>query len=150
MRRKVWSFGIGRRSVAGMLVFMSAVLSPLSCPFRRRADLELEVVALRHQLNALRRQRPGRSRLYSGDRLPSGEACYGGAVTRGASTAMPPAPSAARRTHRAAQARAITIDLVSVHYRIRDQRFSCDYQHPLPISLTAERRGANRKPLKIN
>jgi hypothetical protein len=113
MRRKVWSFGIGRRSVAGMLVFMSAVLSPLSCPFRRRADLELEVVALRHQLNALRRQRPGRSRLYSGDRLLSGEACYGGAVTRGASTAMPPAPSAARRTHRAAQARAITIDLVS-------------------------------------
>jgi hypothetical protein len=38
MRRKVWSFGIGRRSVAGMLVFMFAVLSLLDCRFGSPTD----------------------------------------------------------------------------------------------------------------
>src|SRR5215470_6828128 len=52
-----------------MLAIASATLSLLSIRLRRRASLELEVVALRHQLMVLRRQRPGRPRLLPGDRL---------------------------------------------------------------------------------
>jgi putative transposase len=37
--------------------------------FRSRAVLELENLALRHQLHVLRRQRPGRPRLFTLDRL---------------------------------------------------------------------------------
>ena len=37
--------------------------------FRSRASLELELIALRHQVTVLRRQRPGRPRLFSIDRL---------------------------------------------------------------------------------
>jgi hypothetical protein len=37
--------------------------------FRSRAVLELENLALRHQLHVLRRQRPGRPRLFAIDRL---------------------------------------------------------------------------------
>ena len=58
-----------RRSVAGMLAFISAFFSWLAGRFRSRAELELEVFALRHQLAILRRQRPGRPRLCSIDRL---------------------------------------------------------------------------------
>ena len=36
---------------------------------RRRASLELELIALRHQVSVLRQQRPGRLRLFSTDRL---------------------------------------------------------------------------------
>jgi hypothetical protein len=47
---------------------------PLSFPcsraaFARRASLEPELVALRHQVIVLRRQRPDRLRLHSADRL---------------------------------------------------------------------------------
>ncbi len=52
-----------------MLAFISVLLSWLACRFRSRAELELEVVALRHQLAVLRRQRPGRPRLSELDRL---------------------------------------------------------------------------------
>ena len=52
-----------------MLAIASAILSLLSFRLRRRASLELEIVALRHQLMVLRRQRPGRPRLLPGDRL---------------------------------------------------------------------------------
>lgn len=52
-----------------MLTFMSAILTLLSCRLRSRADLELEILALRHQLSVLRRQRRGRARLVSADRL---------------------------------------------------------------------------------
>jgi putative transposase len=52
-----------------MLAFTSALFSWLACRFRSRADLELEVIALRHQLAVLRRQRPGRTRISSIDRL---------------------------------------------------------------------------------
>jgi hypothetical protein len=52
-----------------MLAFISAFFSWLACRFRSRAELELEVSALRHQLAILRRQRPGRARLCSIDRL---------------------------------------------------------------------------------
>jgi hypothetical protein len=37
--------------------------------FRSRTVLELENLALRHQLHVLRRQRPGRPRLFTIDRL---------------------------------------------------------------------------------
>jgi putative transposase len=52
-----------------MLAYISALLSWLAGRFRGRAELELEVIALRHQLAVLRRQRPGRLRLSALDRL---------------------------------------------------------------------------------
>src|ERR1700682_1779408 len=52
-----------------MIALLSAVGSLLSFRVRSRATLELELVALRHQLTVLRRQRPGQPRLFSADRL---------------------------------------------------------------------------------
>jgi putative transposase len=52
-----------------MIIILSALVSVLSFRFRSRASLELKLVALRHQLIVLRRQRPRRLRLYSADRL---------------------------------------------------------------------------------
>ena len=48
---------------------MHSLFSWLSSRFRSRLELELEVIALRHQLAVLRRQRPGRTRLFSIDRV---------------------------------------------------------------------------------
>ena len=56
-------------TVVGMITLLSAVGSLLSFRLRSRASLELELVALRHQVTVLRRQRPGRPRLFSTDRL---------------------------------------------------------------------------------
>ena len=42
-----------------MLTLLSALGSLLSFRFRNRLTLELELVALRHQLTVLRQQRPG-------------------------------------------------------------------------------------------
>ena len=52
-----------------MLTILSALVSVLFCRFRGRSSLELEVVALRHQLAVLRRQHPGRPRIGAWDRL---------------------------------------------------------------------------------
>src|SRR5580692_9649550 len=52
-----------------MIALLSAVGSLLSFRVRSRASLELELVALRHQVTVLHRQRPGRPRLFSTDRL---------------------------------------------------------------------------------
>jgi putative transposase len=52
-----------------MFALITTLSSLLVCRFRSRAALELEVVALRHQLVVLRRQQPGRPRLTSLDRL---------------------------------------------------------------------------------
>ena len=52
----------------GTILF--AVASIISFRFRSRAALELELIALQHQLAVLRRQRPGRPQLSSLDRLP--------------------------------------------------------------------------------
>jgi putative transposase len=52
-----------------MITILSALLSMLSFRLRSRASLELELVAWRHQLIVLRRQRPRRLRLHSADRL---------------------------------------------------------------------------------
>jgi hypothetical protein len=57
------------RSVTGMRAITSALFSWLACRFRSRAEMELEVVALRRQLAVPRRQRPGRIRLSPVDRL---------------------------------------------------------------------------------
>ena len=52
-----------------MLTVLSALTSLISFRLRSRASLELEVVALRHQVNVLRRQRPSQPRLFAADRL---------------------------------------------------------------------------------
>jgi putative transposase len=52
-----------------MIALLSAVGSLLSFRVRGRVSLELELVALRHQVTVLRRQRLGRPRLFSTDRL---------------------------------------------------------------------------------
>src|SRR5882757_6034559 len=52
-----------------MIALLSAVGSLLLFRVRSRASLELELVALRHQVTVLRRQRPGQPRLFSTDRL---------------------------------------------------------------------------------
>src|SRR5258707_5741762 len=52
-----------------MITLLYAVGSLLSFRLRSRASLELELVALRHQVTVLRRQRPGQPRLFAADRL---------------------------------------------------------------------------------
>src|SRR6202051_4319762 len=52
-----------------MLAFISELLSWLAGRFRNRAELELEIIGLRHQLAVLRRQRPGRAPLSALARL---------------------------------------------------------------------------------
>src|SRR5579872_3894147 len=52
-----------------MFTILSAMVSLTSFRFRRRASLELELLALRHEVAVLRRQRPGRISLHRGDRL---------------------------------------------------------------------------------
>jgi hypothetical protein len=52
-----------------MPAFISTLLFWLACRIRSRAELELELIALVHQLVVLDRQRPGRLRLCSVDRL---------------------------------------------------------------------------------
>ena len=48
---------------------MHSIVAAIACRFRSRAVLELENLALRHQLHILRRQRPVRPRLFTIDRL---------------------------------------------------------------------------------
>ena len=52
-----------------MVTILSTLVSLLSFGVRSRASLELELVALRHQVTVMRRQHPGRLRLFSTDRL---------------------------------------------------------------------------------
>jgi putative transposase len=52
-----------------MITILSALAALLSFRVRSRASLELELVALRHRVTVLRRQRPGQLRLVSTDRL---------------------------------------------------------------------------------
>jgi putative transposase len=52
-----------------MASILSAVVSLFAFRFRSRASLEIELIAVRHQLAVLRRQRPGRPQLSLLDRL---------------------------------------------------------------------------------
>src|SRR3977135_1751800 len=52
-----------------MIAILSTVISILAFRFRRCASLELELIALRHQVSVLRRQHPGRLRLFTVNRL---------------------------------------------------------------------------------
>jgi putative transposase len=52
-----------------MVAILSALVSIFAFRFRGRASLEIELIALRHQVTVLRRQRPGRPQLSSLDRL---------------------------------------------------------------------------------
>src|ERR1035441_10183391 len=52
-----------------MLELERSVISVVARRLRSRAAVELENLALRHQLHVLRRQRPGRPRLFAIDRL---------------------------------------------------------------------------------
>src|SRR5271163_150937 len=52
-----------------MLKLVRSIVARLVRLFRSRAVVELENLALRHQLHVLRRQRPGRLRLFTFDRL---------------------------------------------------------------------------------
>ena len=52
-----------------MHTFISALCTMVACRLRSRADLELELIALRHQLAVLRRQRRGRPWLTAADRM---------------------------------------------------------------------------------
>ena len=52
-----------------MMTILSALVSILAFRVRSRASLELELIALRHQVTVLRRQRPSRLQFWSADRL---------------------------------------------------------------------------------
>jgi hypothetical protein len=52
-----------------MITILSTLVSLLSFRVRSRASLELELIALRHQVIVLRRGRPRRLRLFLTDRL---------------------------------------------------------------------------------
>ena len=52
-----------------MLKHVHSIVAAIARLFRGRAVLELENLALRHQLQVLRRQRPGRPRLFTIGRL---------------------------------------------------------------------------------
>jgi hypothetical protein len=52
-----------------MLKLVRSIVPVIARRFRSRAILDLENLALRHRLHVLRRQRPGRPRLFTIDRL---------------------------------------------------------------------------------
>src|SRR5437667_7021116 len=52
-----------------MIAILATVISIFAFRFRCRASLKIELIALRHQVSVLRRQHPGRLRLFSTDRL---------------------------------------------------------------------------------
>ena len=65
---KAGDFGL-LRNVPGMRALVSTLLSWLACRFGGHAELELELIALRHQVPVLNRQRRSRLRWYSVDRM---------------------------------------------------------------------------------
>ena len=53
----------------GMVDILRLIWGAIADVFRSRADLQTEIIALRHQLNVLRRKRPERLVLANTDRL---------------------------------------------------------------------------------
>ena len=66
---KDWRFSRPGHTVTVMVTILCALVSIFEFRVRSRASLELELIALRHQVTVLRRQRPGRPQLSSLDRL---------------------------------------------------------------------------------
>jgi hypothetical protein len=64
-----WRFSQAGRTVTLMVAILSAIVSIFEFRVRSRAPLELELIALRHQVTVLRRQHPGRPQLSSLDRV---------------------------------------------------------------------------------
>src|SRR6266511_4734995 len=62
---KDWRFSWAGRTVTVMVTILCALVSIFEFRVRSRASLELELIALRHQVTVLRRQRPGRPQLSS-------------------------------------------------------------------------------------
>jgi putative transposase len=62
-------FSASPHTVGCMITILSALVSLLSFRIRSRAWLELEFITLRHQVIAVRRQRPRHLRLFLADRL---------------------------------------------------------------------------------
>src|ERR1700729_1790634 len=58
-----------RDGISPMLILLSSLLSTLGSMFRSRAVLELENMALRHQIGVLKRSAGKRPRLTASDRL---------------------------------------------------------------------------------
>jgi hypothetical protein len=52
-----------------MIAFLSLLLHVVVSPFRTKAQLEAEIILLRHQLNVLRRRVPSNPKLAAADRL---------------------------------------------------------------------------------
>ena len=52
-----------------MIAFLSLLLHVVALPFRTKAQLEAEIIMLRHQLNVLRRRVPSKAKLAVADRL---------------------------------------------------------------------------------
>ena len=66
---KDWRFSPAGHTVMVMVTILCALVSIFEFRVRSRGSLELELIALRHQVTVLRRQRPGRPQLSSLDRL---------------------------------------------------------------------------------
>src|SRR5712691_6101790 len=66
---KDWRFLRAGHTVTVMVTILSAIFSILEFRVRSRASLELDLIALRHQVTVLRRRPPGRPQLSSLDRL---------------------------------------------------------------------------------
>jgi hypothetical protein len=66
---KDWRFARAGRTVTVMVAILCALVSIFEFHVRSRASLELELIALRHQVTILRRQRRGRPQFSSLDRL---------------------------------------------------------------------------------
>ena len=61
---KLWRFWSEAHNLAGILALIPTVFSWLACRIHSRAELELELIALRHQVAVLRRRRSGHLRRY--------------------------------------------------------------------------------------
>jgi hypothetical protein len=93
----------------------SELFSWLACRFRGRVELELKVIALRHQLAVLRRQRPERPQLFSIDPPNLG-------VALSAVAAIPEGDRGGEAGHRHSMASAGLSPLLALAVKVRTAR----------------------------